>query len=274
MEGRWQLLDVPQGQLEVEVSGRGEPVVVLQTALDADELRPLGRHLATPGRHRVLQYHRRGYAGSSAPRGRPSLARDAADAAEVVRAMGVAPAHVVGVSYSAAVALRLAHTDPELVHSLSVVEPPPTGTPGGVDFRRACSTLVEKFETAGAGVALDDFMTVLVGESWRDLGAPDSVRRMERDAATFFAWDLPALRSWRFGAEEARAIRCPVLLVGGGRTAPWFSEMRRRLVRLLPHATEVLVDGADHTVASTHAPQLAGVLLRHLRDHPGAALPD
>ena len=265
------LVDLGNGHLEVEVSGRGEPVVVIQTALTADELRPLSQYIARGSRHRVLHYHRRGYAGSSPTHGRASVAADAADAAALIRAMEAAPAHVVGVSYSAAVALWLAYANPELVHTLSVVEPPPSGTASAGGFKQANLALLQRHGADGAYAALDHFMTMLIGTDWRELSErdlPGSVEAMQRNADTFFAWDLPALLSWHFAEQEAARIRCPVLYVGGDETSPWFKQMRARLLQLLPHADEVTVKEAGHLVAATHPVELADLLLQHFRSHP------
>jgi pimeloyl-ACP methyl ester carboxylesterase len=72
----------------------------------------------------VIHYHRRGYAQSSPVQGAGSIERDAADGRALLAALGVARAHVVGVSYSGgrpAAGGRLA----DWVHSLALLEPPP-----------------------------------------------------------------------------------------------------------------------------------------------------
>lgn len=264
-------VDLGDGHLEVEVSGHGEPVVVIQTALDSDELRPLSEYLARDNGFRVLHYHRRGYAGSSPTRGRASVAADAADTAALVRALGAAPIHVVGASYSGAVALHFAHSHPEMVHTLSVLEPPPSGTALDAEFQHVNHALLRRCETAGAQAALDEFMTRLVGSDWRETSAreqPGSVEALERGAATFFGWDVPALLTWRLGAEETARITCPVMYVGGDQSGRWFTEMRERVVQLLPHADEAAIPGAGHLLTTTHTSQAAEVLLAHLRRHP------
>ncbi|MGI8718096.1 MAG: hypothetical protein ACR2JN_09745 [Lapillicoccus sp.] len=50
--------------LETEVLGDGEPVLLIQTALTADELRPLAEQVVRRGGYQAILYHRRGYAGS------------------------------------------------------------------------------------------------------------------------------------------------------------------------------------------------------------------
>lgn len=264
------LVSVGDVDLEVEVMGEGEPVVVVQTALTADELRPLAERTARGG-YRVFHYHRRGYAGSGPVRRPASVAADAADCRALLAAMGVAPAHLVGASYSAAVALVVASSAPETVRSLTVLEPPPAGVPSAAEFRAASSRLLASFRARGPDAALDELMTMLAGPDWR-LGSerdlPGSVAAMERDAVTFFEYDVPALLSWDFDAEDAATVRCPVLYVGGSDSGPWFAEVRARVLQLLPQAEDATVDGAGHLLATTHPAEVARLLLDFLRRHP------
>ena len=242
------------GMLEVEDVGSGEPVVVIQTALAADELRPLAEGIARHG-YRVLHYHRRGYAGSDAVARPPSIAADADDCLALLTALDVVPAHVVGASYSAAVALTLAARAPGCLRTLAAVEPPPVHGAGRRQFRAANARLQRIARTTGPLGALEEFMTMLGGADWRagaERDQPGSVPAMERDAGTFFATDVPALLSWELTAADTARIRRPVLLVGGAETGRWFADARARLLRLLPGAEEAVVPGAGHLLASTH----------------------
>jgi pimeloyl-ACP methyl ester carboxylesterase len=271
----WKPITVGDVDLEVEVLGDGEPVVVIQTALTADELRPLAQKTARSGEYRVIHYHRRGYAGSG-PLLRPaSMAAEAADCRALIEALDVVPAHVVGVSYSAAISLTLASSAPETVRTLTVVEPPPVGVPSGPQFLAANARLLETFRANGPLVALDEFLTMLVGPDWRhesERDRPGSVAAMERDAVTFFESDIPALLSWNFGAEDAATIRCPVLYVGGSDSGPWFAEVRAGILRSLPHAEDTTVKGAGHLLASTHAADVARLLIDFLRRYPRSGI--
>lgn len=69
---------LPDAALEVDVRGC-EPVVLIQTALLADEFEPIASSPALRDDYRLVPYHRRGYAGSSPVRGRGSIPRDAMD---------------------------------------------------------------------------------------------------------------------------------------------------------------------------------------------------
>lgn len=262
------LVTVDGVDLEVEMLGDGEPVMIIPTALTAEELRPLGVQLAAGGGYQVIHYHRRGYAGSGPAHRIGSVAAEAADCRSLMSALGVASAHVVGVSYSAAIALTLASTFREVVSSLTVVEPPPAIVPDATEFRAANVRLMEIFAADGPAVALEEFCTMLIGPDWRlqaEGDLPGSVAGMERDANTFFGSDLPAILDWKFGGREAELITCPVMYVGGGASGPWFDQVRARILELLPHAEDRTVNGAGHLLATTHHRELAEILVEHLR---------
>jgi pimeloyl-ACP methyl ester carboxylesterase len=264
-------VDVGAAELETWVHGIGEPLVLVPTALTADELRPLAEQPALRDHHRLVSYRRRGYGRSSPVRGPGSVARDADDCRRLLAALGIARAHVVGVSYSAAVVLHLAADAPEVVHTLTVIEAPPVFTRRAAEFRAANAALVEDSRARGPLTALDSFLTRAVGPDWRramEHHLPGVVAQMERDCTTFFETDVPALASWTFGPREAGLIRQPALYVAGGDSMPWFAEARDALLDWLPQAEDVVLPGAGHDLAITHAGPLATVLTDFLRRHP------
>lgn len=71
-----------------------------------------------------------------------SIARDATDAIAVLDALDIARAHVVGLSFSAAIALQLASTAPDRVATLILVEPPPMQVRSAAQFRAANAELL------------------------------------------------------------------------------------------------------------------------------------
>jgi 3-oxoadipate enol-lactonase len=57
-------------ELEYELTGRGEDVVLIHHGAGADWFAPLCDEPVLTGRYRLLRYHRAGYAGSSRLAGR------------------------------------------------------------------------------------------------------------------------------------------------------------------------------------------------------------
>jgi 3-oxoadipate enol-lactonase len=272
------MVTVRVGDAELEVSewGAGEPVVFIQTALTADELVPLATHPALGHGYRRVVYHRRGYAGSSPATGDGSIRHDADDCRGLLAAMGIDRAHIVGYSYSGAVALQLAADAPECSHTLTLLEPPPVHTPSAPEFREVNERLFATRRAHGPVVALDEFLKLAMGPEWGDVidaRLPGARTQMERDAATFFDADLPGLLRWQFAARDAQRVRCAVLSVWGAESRSWFHEVRMLLRDWLPQSEEVVIEGADHALALADASQVAvavsDFLGRHAMD-PGS----
>lgn len=262
---------VPGAEMEVDDWGAGEPVVFVQTALVADELLPLADHPKLAEGYRKILYHRRGYAGSSGVSGPGSIVRDAADCRALLDALELPRAHLVGLSFSGAVVLQLAADAPSCVHSLTLLEPPPVHTASAPDFRAANDRMLQSRRERGLDAALEEFLGMVIGPRWREeieqhvLGSPE---QMERDVRTFFDVDLPALLGWPFERGDAGRIGAPVMHIGGSDSGPWFAEVRQLILEWFPHADDVVIDGADHSLAITHTPQVAEALGAFLRSHP------
>jgi len=264
------LVEVGGIELEVHDVGTGDPVVLVQTALTADELAPLAEHLVARGAYRAIVYHRRGYASSSPVQGPGSVGHDAADCRDLIDALGLGKVHIVGYSYSGAVGLQLAADAAEHLQTLTLIEPPPVHVPSSAEFRAATARLQEVRRARGPGPALEEFLAQVVGPDWRpevEQRLPGAAEQMQRDATTFFDTDLPALLSWRFDAEDARRISCPVLQISGSDSGPWFAEVRDLVLTWLPQAEDILLTGADHSLALTHTPQVADALADFLGRH-------
>jgi pimeloyl-ACP methyl ester carboxylesterase len=257
------------GELETAVLGSGDPVALVPTALIADQLLPLAERLRD--RFRVIHYHRRGYAGSSAATPPGSVARDAADCARLFAALDVEKVHVLGVSYSAAVALQLAVDHPHVVHTLTLVEPPPVHGPGDASFRAANAELLSHRQAQGAAAAVDRFLVTTVGPDWReqlDGAVPGSSAQALRDSRTFLDVDIPALLGWPFDIPTATRVRCPVLHVAGSEHGPLFSGVDDLIRTWLPDAGQVTIAGAGHDIPMTHPEALIDVLVPFLAGHP------
>lgn len=261
-------------RLDAWAEGTGEPLLLLRTALSAQHLVPLARRPALAEHYRLLTYDRRGY-GDSPPGPVPgSLRREAADAAGVLDALGVHSAHVLGDSYSVAIAIELALAAPGRVRSLVLIEPPPVLAPGAERFLAAGRELVDVHESDGVAAALETFLRGLVGPQWRaryDGVVPGMSRRIEQDAPAFFTSDVPALLTWSLDPARAARIDCPVLHVAGAEHGPLFATVGAWLRALVPHLNEVIIPGADHDVSFTHPAEVADATAEFLRQQEGGS---
>ena len=140
--------------------------------------------------------------------------------------------------------MQLAVDAAEHVQTLTVIEPPPVHAPSSAEFRAANAQLSEARRTRGPETALEEFLSLVIGPDWRTVieqRLPGSAEQMQRDTATFFDTDLPALLSWRFDLEDARRINCPVLHISGTDSGPWFAEVRDLVRTWFLQAEDVLL---------------------------------
>ncbi|NYI43437.1 pimeloyl-ACP methyl ester carboxylesterase [Nocardioides aromaticivorans] len=262
------LVRLPDGaELDVTDLGDGPDVLLLvQTALTADELLPVAQEPALAGWRRVLP-HRRGYDASGPALDPPAVRDDAADCIALLDALDLPAAHLLGFSYSTAVVLEVAATWPERVASVVLVEPPPVHTAFAGEFAEVNAELAGVFTRDGAEAALDALLSRLLGADWHpatEAALPGSVAQMERDAATFFVHDMPALLAWGFDATRAGRVRCPVLHVAADGSGPWFAASRDLALQWFPHALQAEVAGADHGLMLTHPADVAAAVAAFL----------
>ena len=207
-------------QLYHEVTGTsGTPVVLVHGSWgdhhNWDAVAP-----ALARSFRVLTYDRRGHSRSARPEGPGSLREDAMDLAALLEALGMVPAHVVGNSGGAAVALRLASERPELFRSLTVHEPPLFALLADDPAMRA--PLAAVMERIGAVVEL--------------LRAGDAAGGARRFVETIALGQFTR----------------PALLTRGEESPRFFPAVVARLARALPHAAQHLYAGAGHAPHMTH----------------------
>jgi 3-oxoadipate enol-lactonase len=144
-------------QLEYEIHGSGEPVLLIHGAHIAAAMRPLVDEPALGG-FRLIRYHRRGFAGSDHPPGPTSIGAQADDAAGVLDGLDVDRTHVVGHSLGAVIALELAARRPTQVLSLSLLEPALLTGPAGAIFGEQVTPLVELYGNGDPTAGVDGFL--------------------------------------------------------------------------------------------------------------------
>ena len=232
----------PSIELEYSVHGQGEPVVLVHAGLFTEWFRPLLEEPVLAARHRLISFHRVGYAGSTRVAGPVDIGRQAAHVRALMRHLGVERAHVVGHSSGGNIALQLALEAPDHVQSLAILEPAlPVG--GGADRllatrQAAMTSILERFRAGDKAAAVDGFMRMVSGPAYRtafDRALPGAFDRGVADADTFFGQELPAVLRWQLARADARRITQPVLAVVGDKSlelSPIWRERQEMLLEL------------------------------------------
>ena len=254
-------------ELEYEIRGAGEHVVLVHHGAGADWFAPLLEAPALTGRFCLLRYHRAGYAGSSRLPGQLTFTEESERFRGLMRALGIKRAHVVGHSASACIALQLALDVPDIVHSLALLEPALMAVPSPPDVSRA----LELYRAGDTASAVHTFLRATCGPNAHSVlehVVPGAIQRALDDADTFFGNELPALRLWSFGPDEARRIQQPALAVLGENSDTRFHQRHQLLLEWLPHVEPFVLSNAGHLLHLENSVDLARGLAEFFARHP------
>jgi pimeloyl-ACP methyl ester carboxylesterase len=263
-------------ELEYEAEGAGEPVVLIHAGVCARWFRPLLRQPDLTDRYRLVRYHRVGYAGSGRVAGPVSIGQQAAHCRALMRHLDIEQAHVVGHSSSANMALQLALDAPEAVRSLALLEPALLAVPTGTYGPEA----VERYRAGDKAGAVETWMRGVCGPAYAEVlerTIPGALEEAVADADTFFGQELPAVRAWSFGPEEAARVTQPALAVLGAETrqvTPVFDQRHELLLAWLPRAESFVLPGATHLLHLQNPTGMAAALAGFFARHPLPAAAD
>jgi pimeloyl-ACP methyl ester carboxylesterase len=269
-----QRADIDGITLEYEATGSGEPVVFIHGALMGDTYRPLMAESALKS-HRFIGYHRRGYDGSSRAASPFPISGHAADCLGLLRKLNAVPAHVVGHSSGAIIALQLALDAPEAVRSLTLLEPALLAVPSGEALFDALGPSVQMYEGGDRAGAVDSFLRTVCGKDYRgivDTQIPGAFDQAAIDADTFFAGEFPAVGEWTFTKDDAALITQPVLSVLGANTdaaigLPTYSEIHERVLEWFPNAKPFVLPRAAHLLQVENPHDMARGLAAFLAEN-------
>lgn len=238
--------------LAYEVRGTGEPILLLHSGFVAQSCALLMDQPALAA-YRVVNYHRRGYGTSTRASGPVTLEQQAADCLALLDQLQVEQAHLAGHSLGANIALQLALSAPHRVRSLALMEPLLTFAltePSAAFVGGAIGEAFARYGAGDSGGAMDAWLNGAFGSGYREeleRAVPGAVAQAERDAATVFESEAPALQHWSVGPAEIGHIHQPVMSVVHEETR-WagFAETHAALLALLPQAESLVVPNASH----------------------------
>jgi len=236
-------------------------------------------------RYRAVAYSRRyNYPNARVtPRKDYSASVDADDLAALIRKLKLGPAHIVGVSFGAYVALLLAERHPELVRSLVLSEAPllpwlndiPSGKPVFTEF------MTKVWEPATRGFVVSDEAGVKAAvDGFGELGysgtdqkmtfatLPPEFRNSVLDNA--LEWRALTMSKEQFSAlspETVKRIKTPTLLLSGERSMKLAAMIDSQLEKLLPHAERTILAGATHEMWNEYPGECRSAAMGFLAKH-------
>jgi pimeloyl-ACP methyl ester carboxylesterase len=264
------ILDISGTRVEYLDQGRGEPIVMLHSSASSSAQWRSAAELLSD-RYRVLAPDLHGYGGTSPWAGRAAfrLEHEASIVCSLLARAG-GDAHLVGHSFGGAVALHVARTRPDLLSSLTVIEP--------VAFhllrREDVAALVEIMEVANGvanALACGDYFGGMARfvDYWSGPGAWETVAPERRAgfAARLgkVALDFEATLNEPAMLRDFREIAIPTLVVQGSRSPRPTRRICELLAYVLPDAQLAIVEGAGHMAPVTHRDAVNALVAGHLQ---------
>jgi pimeloyl-ACP methyl ester carboxylesterase len=262
-------LELSGTRVEYLEQGRGEPVVLLHSSASSSaQWRALADRLSD--RFRVIAPDLHGYGGTSHWAGR-GVFRLEHEARLVCALLGRAgePAHLVGHSFGGAVALHVARTRPDLLTSLTVIEPVAFHLLLGRDDA-AFAEISEVSNSVAKALACGDYFNGIAGfvDYWSGPGAWASIPQEKRPgfAARLakVALDFEATLNEPAALEHFAAMALPTLVVQGTSSPRPTRRICELLAGVLPDAQSRTLAGAGHMAPLTHRDAVNALVLAHL----------
>lgn len=249
-EFRGDHVSLGEGSLFCVSAGEGEPLLLLHGALGTG-CSHFSRQLPVfAAEFHVIAPDLRGYGASAPRRFTPDFYyEDAADAAALLHALGQHPAHVLGFSDGGIVALCLALKYPELVRSLTVV---------------ASQAYVDRVTwEAVRGWLPPESLPEKMRESLAQFHGAERWQALVADyvAVTTALWE----RGGDVCAHRLSEVRCPTLVVHGGKDQWVIPEHPEMLRTRIPGARYVVLPEAGHYVQKDCSDAFNALTLAFLR---------
>jgi pimeloyl-ACP methyl ester carboxylesterase len=196
------------------------------------------------------------------------------DVLRSLRDLEVGPAHLVGNSYGAAVALRAAVVAPAAVRSLTLVSPPPLNLEPSPALEAAWDAENEALERGDLDAAVNAVL-----EAWLQPESPpalrDRIASMQRRAFELQqgATDVHEAPDPLEGDPDALSrVRVPVLALAGAADMPDFKLGAEQIAEAAPDGRMEVITGAGHLAPLEAPDEFWNALRGHLEnsDTPGS----
>ncbi len=174
------------------------------------------------------------------------------------------PTHIIGHSFGATVALRLAVERPDLVSRVTLIEPVMFAAAKGTAAHAAHQIAMEPFVAAWDAQDLVAVTRAFLG-MWGDGRAWDDLSERRRVASVAQIHLIPAagpaIEDDVHGVMARLGdVTCPVDLIEGGNSEAIMPAILDGLAARMPHAHRHIIAGAAHMVPLTHVEAVASAL--------------
>jgi len=254
--------------------GTGTPVVFVHGAFSDPRFWEPQRQ-AVAMQYRFMAYNHRYHGTAPWPdEGQHySAATHAADLAAFLRQLNAGPVHLVGLSYGGQIVLRVAVDSPDVVRSLTVMEPGlRTLLTDNPETKLVLDEVSKAREPILAAVKAGDVVqaTKLFFDWVNNHGAgafdqqPEALRQMCLDNARRLPLLLDAPPPPALSCATLNDVKAPTLVIGGAQSLRYFSLINEAVVRCIPGSRLVLIPQATHLMSHQNPTAFNEALLQFL----------
>lgn len=249
-------------EIHYELHGVAGPVILLIHGLGSS-LRDWEYQVGDLAkRYQVLTIDLRGH-GETSRKGPITMAGFAADLRELLAALGIQSAYVIGISLGASVAFQLALDYPEVVDGLVIIngspEGPSTTNPAHVAELEWRTRSVREHGMRGIGILLAD--RLLPSPQHEAMRSVFVERWAENDPDLYLA-SVAAITKWS-ARDRLASLKAPCLVVCGDQDYTPVS-FKEQYLRELPSAELVVIADSRHMTTHDQPQALNSAILRFL----------
>ena len=248
-----------------EVNGQGQPLLFLHGL--GSSVRDWEFQVPEFSRsYQTIAFDLRGHGQSDKPAGPYSLPLFASDTAGLLKALGLGPAHVVGISLGGGIAFQLALDSPSLVKTLTIVNSGPAMVGSTQEARQEVDrrvAIVQQMGMRAMGQALSG--TLFPKPEQASLRDTFVERWAENDPRAYIEATLSVV-GWNV-TDKISSIHCPTLVISADQDYTPLA-LKEAYVRLMPHAQLAVIADAHHATPVEKPEEFNAVLAQFLAGHP------
>src|ERR1700686_1326415 len=248
--------------------GHGTPILLVHGSL-SDLNMWSGQMDTLACNHRVIALSRR-YHWPNVLKGEPkdyTPQLHAGDVGAFIQALELAPVHLVGHSYGGFICAYVAKDHPELIRSLTLIEPPIFSLLSSHQERPPfVTTALDLYAKREDDSAVKSFISGVHGPGSFERLPPRIQKHMLLNAHEMRAeLRMPPERSFPvFTCDDARRITMPMLLVTGTNSPKFFRAILDQLHVCVPSSTQAEIPAASHGVQFENPEAFNDALLKFL----------
>jgi 3-oxoadipate enol-lactonase len=215
--------------------------------------------------YQVITFDLRGHGKSDKPAGPFSMEMFAADTAGLLKALGVGPAHIVGLSLGGGVAFQLAVDSPAMLRTLTIVNSAPEMIVRSLSDRVAIwqrLAIVRLLGLRKMGEVLGN--RLFIEPEQAELRQIFAARWAENDRRAYLA-ALRAMIGWSV-SERLGSITCPTLVLAADEDYTPASA-KEEYTAQIPHAQLVIISDSRHATPVERPQQFNAALREFLTRH-------